>query len=450
MTHQSIQHHHSRRAGFQVSLRHPYVCLDDGGVRTCGAHRLTKRIKSSDKAENGSSRTKRSKHAAASPFPRQHSKGPPPVPQDASDAVRRKVSSSISTALQLPIGDDSGLQKYPAEEVAKEVEAAMYAHHKGAGKDYRTKFRSLHFNLKDPSNVELRLRVLTKQITPQQLCLMVRAPAAPALGTSLIKSGAARSRRWTLAAAPYALRSAAEAVLLVVAHLSSFETADVCVVGHLQGPAELANPNLAQWRSAKEEELMYHRTLVTEDDGEKRVRKTHKGEEVVEGDDHQYQDSQQATRSGATGLAEPMDTAAAPEARARAADSARQVVASPPPPSPSGATPLRPPSPSHSPSPSTAVTAASKTSVSSLFSGVTTTVISSNNAANLAAARKQQQQQEEEDYDPLAVEMAAAQESDAVQPTEKKRGWAYRGGASDGSAPAAPAAVREWRGKVRP
>jgi hypothetical protein len=60
--------------------------------------------------------------------------------------------------------------------VAKEVEAAMYTHHKGAGKDYRTKFRSLHFNLKDPSNVELRLRVLTKQITPQQLCLMVRAP----------------------------------------------------------------------------------------------------------------------------------------------------------------------------------------------------------------------------------------------------------------------------------
>ena len=48
----------------------------------------------------------------------------------------------------------------------------------------------------------------------------------------------------------------------------------------LQGPAELANPNLSQWRSEKEVEHERLRTLVTEEDGEKRVRKTHKGEEV--------------------------------------------------------------------------------------------------------------------------------------------------------------------------
>jgi hypothetical protein len=83
----------------------------------------------------------------------------------------RQMTQAMGFKMQV-----AGSQQTRAEQVAKEVETAMYTHFNGAGKEYRTKFRSLHFNLKDPSNLELRLRVLTHQITPQQLCLMVPSP----------------------------------------------------------------------------------------------------------------------------------------------------------------------------------------------------------------------------------------------------------------------------------
>ena len=38
-----------------------------------------------------------------------------------------------------------------------------------AGKDYKAKYRSLHYNLKDAANPELRARVLTGELAPPAL-----------------------------------------------------------------------------------------------------------------------------------------------------------------------------------------------------------------------------------------------------------------------------------------
>lgn len=63
--------------------------------------RLTKKLKSTDQSENGTSKAKRAKPAAVSSSPLASSDA------NHSDAVRRKVSSSICSALLLPIGDDA-------------------------------------------------------------------------------------------------------------------------------------------------------------------------------------------------------------------------------------------------------------------------------------------------------------------------------------------------------
>lgn len=57
-----------------------------------------------------------------------------------------------------------------------------------AGKDYKAKYRSLHYNLKDAANPELRARVLTGELAPaalvrlsnQDLASRVRRPGARA------------------------------------------------------------------------------------------------------------------------------------------------------------------------------------------------------------------------------------------------------------------------------
>ena len=57
--------------------------------------------------------------------------------------------------------------------VAREVEAALYHHHdKDPGQEYKVHTRSLLFNLKDPRNTSLRTLVLSKQIPAEKLCTM--------------------------------------------------------------------------------------------------------------------------------------------------------------------------------------------------------------------------------------------------------------------------------------
>ena len=112
------------------------------------------------------------------------------------------------------------------QRVAFDVESEMYRHFGGVNRKYKEKARSLLFNLKDRSNPELRARVLSGEITPENLCSM--------------------------------------------------------------NAEQLASKELSEWRIAKAEEFAHMIVLTEPDGGQPRlVKKTHKGEfEVtVEKDD---------------------------------------------------------------------------------------------------------------------------------------------------------------------
>lgn len=58
----------------------------------------------------------------------------------------------------------------PHKKQSSSCDFAAYAG--GTTKEYRTKMRSLHFNLKDPHNKELRAHVLRGDITPDNFVRM--------------------------------------------------------------------------------------------------------------------------------------------------------------------------------------------------------------------------------------------------------------------------------------
>lgn len=105
--------------------------------------------------------------------------------------------------------------------LAASIEAELFRLFGGVNKKYKEKGRSLLFNLKDPSNPELRGRVVSGEITPQRLCSM--------------------------------------------------------------SAEELASKELTEWRIAKAEEFA-HMVVLPDSDVDLRrvVKKTHKGEFQVE------------------------------------------------------------------------------------------------------------------------------------------------------------------------
>lgn len=104
--------------------------------------------------------------------------------------------------------------------LATKIEAELFGLFGGVNKKYKEKGRSLLFNLKDQSNPELRVRVLSGDIKPEKLCLM--------------------------------------------------------------SAEELASKELSEWRQAKAQEMAQAIVLPDADmDMRKRVKKTHKGEFVV-------------------------------------------------------------------------------------------------------------------------------------------------------------------------
>jgi Transcription factor S-II (TFIIS), central domain len=118
---------------------------------------------------------------------------------------------------------DGNMFKAPHEDeksLATKIEAELFVFFGGVNKKYKEKGRSLLFNLKDPNNPELRVRVLSGNIKPKKLCLM--------------------------------------------------------------STEELASKQLTEWRQAKAEEMAQAIVLPDADvDIRKRVKKTHKGEFVV-------------------------------------------------------------------------------------------------------------------------------------------------------------------------
>lgn len=96
------------------------------------------------------------------------------VSHAAQDAlVREKVKNAFQQGLEMALKE---LQEhddtYNASLVSSAVEDALFRLYGGTTKDYKTKMRSLHFNLKDPNNKELRAHVLRGDISPDNFVRM--------------------------------------------------------------------------------------------------------------------------------------------------------------------------------------------------------------------------------------------------------------------------------------
>jgi hypothetical protein len=90
--------------------------------------------------------------------------------------VRDKVKSAIRQGLDMALAEltkgGDGAQCQDPADVSSAVEEALYQVYGGATKEYKTKMRSLHFNLKDPNNKELRAHVLRGDISPDNFVRM--------------------------------------------------------------------------------------------------------------------------------------------------------------------------------------------------------------------------------------------------------------------------------------
>jgi len=83
------------------------------------------------------------------------------------DSTRGKIVEMLSQALGNHPDDH-----VESMDVAKEIEEEMYKLYKSVSQDYKAKFRSLSFNLKNPKNPDLRHTVMQGTISAQQLCAM--------------------------------------------------------------------------------------------------------------------------------------------------------------------------------------------------------------------------------------------------------------------------------------
>lgn len=85
---------------------------------------------------------------------------------------RDKTRQLFAEALLLARADAPGADVGAA---AAEAEAAMYRQNGGVNAKYKTKYRSLIFNLRDASNPDLRRRVLSGEISGEQANLRAAA-----------------------------------------------------------------------------------------------------------------------------------------------------------------------------------------------------------------------------------------------------------------------------------
>ncbi|GJP29272.1 hypothetical protein CLOM_g2661 [Closterium sp. NIES-68] len=95
------------------------------------------------------------------------------------DAMRDRPREAVLQALCLVAGEVDGEEEQRAREVdvaavAVEVETELWRKYGNTKdlKDYKNKFRSISFNLKDPSNPDLRRRVLLGDVSAVDLAVM--------------------------------------------------------------------------------------------------------------------------------------------------------------------------------------------------------------------------------------------------------------------------------------
>ncbi|KAI9558955.1 hypothetical protein GHT06_015744 [Daphnia sinensis] len=91
------------------------------------------------------------------------------------ESTRAITRSSLKEALWNRCKDvkDLEMDEATVEEISKEVEESLYSlFKKDVGTKYKSKYRSLIYNIKDPKNSGLFLEIVTKQLTPVQLVKM--------------------------------------------------------------------------------------------------------------------------------------------------------------------------------------------------------------------------------------------------------------------------------------
>ena len=104
------------------------------------------------------------------------------LPNHLGDRKRDKIRKLLCDGLALV--PDSERRGQDPGEIAAAVESAIYNKYGGnTGPEYSSKVRTLSFNLKDPSNPDLRARVLNGAIDPQvrdmRICCLLLLPNRP-------------------------------------------------------------------------------------------------------------------------------------------------------------------------------------------------------------------------------------------------------------------------------
>jgi len=95
---------------------------------------------------------------------------PTPTPQKKisdEDSIRQKVAEGLVQALGKQPEDI-----LEAEDVSKEIEQELFKMYNGIEKQYKIKYRSLAFNLKNPKNPDLRAAVMNGATSASSLCKM--------------------------------------------------------------------------------------------------------------------------------------------------------------------------------------------------------------------------------------------------------------------------------------
>ncbi|KAL4856957.1 hypothetical protein ACK3TF_002657 [Chlorella vulgaris] len=96
------------------------------------------------------------------------------------DELRQKVRAGIQQALEMVEKEAAGgAAELPEPSVvADAVEEALFKAYDGISKEYKQKFRTLQFNLKDPHNPDLRAHVLRGDFAPATFVLMTATELA--------------------------------------------------------------------------------------------------------------------------------------------------------------------------------------------------------------------------------------------------------------------------------
>eukprot|EP00898_Chlorokybus_atmophyticus_P007461 jgi/Chlat1/7716/Chrsp66S07186 len=91
-------------------------------------------------------------------------------PAASGDPTRDKLRQLMAEALQLAEHEDE-CKGHDKHAVAAAIEQELWKRHGGTKdlKDYKAKYRSISFNMKDPINPDLRRRLLAEVISPEEL-----------------------------------------------------------------------------------------------------------------------------------------------------------------------------------------------------------------------------------------------------------------------------------------